>query len=102
MGHCCTSRCPNVAHGWQMGWYPLQQIDASQLKPGTTIAVKIAPGATQAKAPLVQGVRLIVRREGTLWWHARPLRSAAHVLLRCMTCTLRIAQSERRLGPEGI
>lgn len=60
MGHCCTSRCPNVVHGWQMGWYPVQQFDATHLKPGTTIAVKLAPGATQAKAPLVQGVRLNV------------------------------------------
>lgn len=64
MGHCCTNRCPNVVHGWQMGWYPLQQIDKEHLPPGTTLAIKLAAGATLARAPAVQGVRLNVSGSG--------------------------------------
>ena len=62
MGHCCGSRCPNVAHGWQMGWFPVQQFDDAHLKPGTTVKVILAPGATLAKTPMLQGVRLNVRQ----------------------------------------
>jgi hypothetical protein len=47
-----------VAHGWQLGWYKLQQFNPEHLKPGTTVAVKLSPGAALAKAPLVEGVRL--------------------------------------------
>ena len=60
MGHCCESRCPNVAHGWQMGWYGLQAIDGSDLKPGTTLKVTLAPGAVKAAGTVQQGVRLNV------------------------------------------
>ena len=60
MGHCCESRCPNVAHGWQMGWYPVQAIDGNDLKPGTTLKVTLFPAAVRAISPAQQGVRLNV------------------------------------------
>jgi hypothetical protein len=27
MGYCCSDRCPNTPHAWQMGWLSVQQLD---------------------------------------------------------------------------
>ena len=58
MGFCCGNRCPNVAHGWQMGFFPVQQFEAEHLPPGTTVSVKLAPSSTVARAPNVAGIRI--------------------------------------------
>ncbi|GFR48548.1 hypothetical protein Agub_g10447 [Astrephomene gubernaculifera] len=42
MGFCCTSRCFNAPHMWQVGWdSPAQTLDSSSLRPGQTVGLNL-------------------------------------------------------------
>lgn len=34
MGYCCTDRCYNTPHAWQLGWISPALVDADALLPG--------------------------------------------------------------------
>ena len=42
MGYCCSDRCPNTPHAWQLGWITPRQLDGTSLKPGQTVAATVA------------------------------------------------------------
>ncbi|KAL4425743.1 hypothetical protein ABPG75_009759 [Micractinium tetrahymenae] len=42
MGYCCSDRCYNTAHSWQLGWLAPQVLDSSSLGPGDTRSVTFA------------------------------------------------------------
>ncbi len=42
MGYCCSDRCFNTPHAWQMGWISVQQLDGTSLKPGHTLTTNIS------------------------------------------------------------
>lgn len=52
MGSCCTVRCPNTAHAWQLGWINVRQLDASSLKPGQTVTVAMPSQGLSQKSGL--------------------------------------------------
>ena len=59
MGACCSDRCPNAAHSWQMGWLSLTQHDGSTLAPGKTVSVTIyAQSSAVGIATRSGGVRI--------------------------------------------
>lgn len=41
LGACCSNRCPNTPHTWQMGWLSLCQLDGTALRPGKTVTATI-------------------------------------------------------------
>ncbi|KAL4421241.1 hypothetical protein ABPG75_010532 [Micractinium tetrahymenae] len=41
MGYCCSDRCPNTPHAWQLGWITAQQIDGTAITPGQTLTFNI-------------------------------------------------------------
>ncbi|GAB4814591.1 hypothetical protein N2152v2_001637 [Parachlorella kessleri] len=43
MGLCCGVRCYNAPHAYQMGWFPVVQLDGSRLLAGTTVSALLAP-----------------------------------------------------------
>ena len=52
MGYCCTDRCPNTPHAWQLGWITAQQINGSAIKPGQTLTFSINSQAVSRQAGL--------------------------------------------------
>lgn len=54
MGFCCSNRCPNIAHAWQMGWATVQQFNSSSLPPGEAQTVQLASQSLSARS----GVRI--------------------------------------------
>ena len=50
MGYCCTERCPNTPHAWQMGWISVQQLDGSSLKAGQTVTATLSSQAVSARS----------------------------------------------------
>ena len=55
MGYCCTPRCWNTPHAWQMGWITVQQLDGSSLAPGQTVTITMA---SQSASPN-SGLRIV-------------------------------------------
>jgi hypothetical protein len=45
-GYCCDMRCPNTPQAWQLGWISVQQADASTLRFGAPLQLKLASQAT--------------------------------------------------------
>ncbi|KAL4421243.1 hypothetical protein ABPG75_010534 [Micractinium tetrahymenae] len=41
MGYCCSDRCPNTPHAWQLGWITLQEVNWTSLVPGQTLTFNI-------------------------------------------------------------
>ena len=52
MGYCCSDRCPNTPHAWQMGWLSVQQLDGTSLKAGQTVRATLLSQAVTSSAGL--------------------------------------------------
>ncbi|KAL4421234.1 hypothetical protein ABPG75_010525 [Micractinium tetrahymenae] len=52
MGYCCSDRCPNTPHAWQLGWVTMQQIDGTTIKPGQTLTFSVSSQAVSRQAGL--------------------------------------------------
>ena len=52
MGYCCTPRCWNTPHAWQMGWITAQQWDGGKLLPGYTLTATLASQSTTSRSGL--------------------------------------------------
>ncbi|KAL4440139.1 hypothetical protein ABPG75_003140 [Micractinium tetrahymenae] len=48
MGYCCSDRCPNTPHAWQLGWLSVQQLDGAALLPGQTVTSTMASQGASA------------------------------------------------------
>ncbi|KAL4430187.1 hypothetical protein ABPG77_004969 [Micractinium sp. CCAP 211/92] len=55
MGFCCTQRCFNTPHAWQLGWISLQQFDNDSLALGQTVTASLASQSRAARS----GVRIV-------------------------------------------
>ena len=52
MGYCCSDRCPNTPHAWQLGWITVQQIDWTAVQPGQTVALTLISQSLSSQAGL--------------------------------------------------
>ena len=52
MGYCCSDRCPNTPHAWQLGWISVQQLDGTSLKPGQTVETILASNSASPRSGL--------------------------------------------------
>ena len=55
MGSCCSPRCPNTPHAWQLGWIAPRLLDGGSLPAGQTLEVSLA---SQAATPR-SGLRIV-------------------------------------------
>lgn len=55
MGYCCSDRCPNTAHAWQLGWVSVRQFGGRELTPGATVTAVLA---SQSSSPN-SGLRIV-------------------------------------------
>ncbi|KAL4423979.1 hypothetical protein ABPG75_001280 [Micractinium tetrahymenae] len=55
MGYCCSDRCPNTPHAWQLGWISVRQLDGSSLQPGLTFTTVVASQSASARS----GIRIL-------------------------------------------
>lgn len=50
MGFCCSARCLNTPHAWQMGWISVQQLSGAQLAAGQPLGLRLASQAVNASS----------------------------------------------------
>ncbi|KAL4434126.1 hypothetical protein ABPG75_000567 [Micractinium tetrahymenae] len=55
MGYCCSNRCFNTPHAWQLGWISVRQYNGSNLRPGQTVSTWVTSQALSAAS----GVRIV-------------------------------------------
>ncbi|KAL4452150.1 hypothetical protein ABPG75_007812 [Micractinium tetrahymenae] len=55
MGYCCSDRCPNTPHAWQLGWISVQQLDGTSLKPGQTVQTILTSNSASPRS----GMRIV-------------------------------------------
>lgn len=54
MGYCCSNRCLNAPHAWQVGWAQHVLVNGTNLAPGNTVSITIAAQGTANRT----GVRI--------------------------------------------
>ena len=52
MGYCCTNRCLNTPHAWQMGWVSPQVLDGTSLVAAKTVTANFAAQTRGASSGL--------------------------------------------------